>query len=268
MISIIITKISLRMNKVFLLGILLTAVFLILSLLGIFPYINSSDSYSELLKQMPQELMVAFGKQGDASKITDFLVMNFYNSLYLYILMVYVVVFSSRLSAKLLGETAMVYFLNSSISRKKFLTSQIMVFNLGLGLITICSVLSAMLGKVFFPDKEFDMPGLLKINVQIMALFILTGAICFLINALVNNAGQAVGYSTLLVVLFYITDIFRKLSTDLKWLEYFTLFSLYDPKKISEDNGYVLTSSIAMLAAAIVVYLGTVWHFNRRDLYL
>lgn len=264
----IICKTSFKMNMLFFVLVLVCIVVSEISLLAIFPSINSNGSYAELLKEMPQEMLAAIGMQGDVSNLNEYLNMNFYNSIYMYILMVFVIVMSSKLTAKLIGETSMAYFLNSSVSREKFLISQILVFNVELLVISICSVVLAMLGKVFLFDRTFKLLDLIKINLEIFALFMLIGSICFCISIFVNNGTQAVAYSASFVVLLYITDVFRKLSDNLKILDYCTLFTLYDTGKICDDNTYFIVSSLIMIVTGIVIYAYSVYYFSKRDLYL
>ena len=160
---------------------------------------------------MPQDMLTAIGMQGDLNNLNEYLNMNFYNSIYMYILMVFVVVMSARLSAKLLGDTSLAYFLNSSISRKKFMNSQIFVFNIELFLMMVCSVVSVLIGKLFLSESVFELSSFLKINIELFALFMLIGSLCFSISVFVNNESQAVAYSATFVVLLYITEFSESL---------------------------------------------------------
>ena len=104
------------MNRLFFLLVLACIAISEISLIAIYPAINKNGGYSDFLKEMPQDMLTAIGMQGNLNNLNEYLNMNFYNSIYMYILMVFVVVMSARLSAKLLGDTSLAYFLNSSIS--------------------------------------------------------------------------------------------------------------------------------------------------------
>lgn len=268
MISKIICKISFKMNRLFFLLVLACIVISEISLIAIYPAINKNGGYSDFLKEMPQDMLTAIGMQGNLNNLNEYLNMNFYNSIYMYILMVFVVVMSARLSAKLLGDTSLAYFLNSSISRKKFMNSQIFVFNIELFLMTVCSVVSVLIGKLFLSEGVFELSSLLKINIELFALFMLIGSLCFCISVFVNNGYQAVAYSATFVVLLYITDVFRKLVKSMKILDYCTLFTVYDTDKITNNTTYFVVSSVVMIVSAISIYACSIYYFNKRDLYL
>ena len=268
MISKIICKISFKMNRLFFLLVLACIVISEISLIAIYPAINKNGGYSDFLKEMPQDMLTAIGMQGDLNNLNEYLNMNFYNSIYMYILMVFVVVMSARLSAKLLGDTSLAYFLNSSISRKRFMNSQIFVFNIELFLMMVCSVVSVLIGKLFLSESVFELSSFLKINIELFALFMLIGSLCFSISVFVNNESQAVAYSATFVVLLYITDVFRKLVKSMKILDYCTLFTVYDTEKICNNTTYFVVSSVVMIVSAISIYAGSIYYFNKRDLYL
>ena len=257
MISKIICKISFKMNRLFFLLVLACIAISEISLIAIYPAINKNGGYSDFLKEMPQDMLTAIGMQGNLNNLNEYLNMNFYNSIYMYILMVFVVVMSARLSAKLLGDTSLAYFLNSSISRKKFMNSQIFVFNIELFLMT-----------VFLSEGVFELSSFLKINIELFALFMLIGSLCFCISVFVNNGSQAVAYSATFVVLLYITDVLRKLVKSMKILDYCTLFTVYDTEKITNNTTYFVVSSVVMIVSAISIYACSIYYFNKRDLYL
>lgn len=94
------------------------------------------------------------------------------------------------------------------------------------------------------------------------------GSLCILLSVICDNSSQALAASTSLVMCFYLADVFRKLSDQLDWLDYCTLFTFYDPDKICNDTHYFLVSSLAMVLVSLLIDYGSVMYFSRRDLYL
>ncbi|AEA00517.1 MULTISPECIES: hypothetical protein [Aerococcus] len=264
----VICQTALKMNRSFLTLVTLLVFIAEVSLLAVFPWVNSNAGYADMLKGLPDNMLMAFGMEGDVTNVNDYLYINFYNSIAIYIFMMVVIVLAVRLTAKLLGDTSLVYFLNASVSRKQFLMSQILVFKGVLFFLALVAFLGALVGKVFLPDQVFDFFDLAKINGELLALFMLIGSLCLLLSVISDNSNQALAYSTPLVLYFYLADVFRKLSKQLDWLDYATLFTVYDPDKICSNTHYFLMSSLVMVVASLVVDYGAVVYFSKRDLYL
>lgn len=260
---------SFKTNTLYLGIIIVCVIASIGSLVAIYPSMNSNNSYAELLSAMPQDMLSAIGMNGDVSNLNDYLNMNFYNSIYLYILIALVIGMASKLVAKPLGDTSLVYFLNSSVSRKKFLGSQIIVFNGALLIVGIFSVVSGLLSKILFVnDIAIDMNNFIKTNIELIVIFVFIGSVCFCISTFVNNGTEAITYATSLIVVEYILDMFRKISSKLNALKNFTIFTVYDTDKICGDSHYFVISCMVLLGISIVFYMLALWHFDKRDLYL
>lgn len=269
MISKKITLTSFKTSMVFIGTILLCVVLSIICLVAIYPSINSGNAYADLLNSMPKELLSGLGMSGDVSNFNDYLNMNFYNSIYLYIMITFVVCLSSKLVAKPLGDTSLVYFLNSPVSRKKFLVSQMVVFNVSLFIIFVSSVVFGIISKAIFVDsKAFNVGDFVKCNVGLIVIFLLLGAICFLISTVSNNGSQATTYAATVVIVEYILDMFAKITSKLEVLKSFTIFTVYDTEKISDSTSYVAVSCIIMVVISIILYIASAEYFKRRDLYL
>lgn len=260
---------SLKTSSLFISIIAVIVIGTIVSLVALYPSMTKDNSYAELLQVMPQEMLDAIGMTGDVTNLNDYLNMNFYNSVYLYVLMTFTIVFIAKLVAKPMGDTSLVYYLNSSISRMKFLGSQMITFILSLILIFIFSILSGFLSKYFIiSDVNFEYSNFLKMNTTIILIFFLLGSVCFLINTFVNNNSEALAYTGLLIGIEYILDVFQKISSQLENLKYFTIFSVYNTDKIYHDDTFFISSSLIMVAVGIIFFILSFIQFNRRDLYL
>lgn len=260
---------SLKTSSLFISIIAVIVIGTIVSLVALYPSMTKDNSYAELLQVMPQEMLDAIGMTGDVTNLNDYLNMNFYNSVYLYVLMTFTIVFIAKLVAKPMGDTSLVYYLNSSISRIKFLGSQMLTFIITLLIIFIFSILSGVLSKsIIVNDIDFEYSNFLKMNTTIILIFFLLGSVCFLINTFVNNNSEALAYSGLLIGMEYILDVFQKISSNLENLKYFTIFSVYNTDKIYHHDTFFISSSLIMLVAGIIFLILSFIQFNRRDLYL
>ncbi len=260
---------SIKTNGLFLCVIILCVAVSIISLTALYPSITQDSSYSDLLKVIPQEMLKALGMQGDMTNLNEYLNMNYYNSIHLYIMIVFVVIFSTKLVAKLIGDTSLVYYLNSSVSRKTFLRSQMVTFYLGLLFILLSSISCGLLSKIIFANNvNIDIYYFIKINVTIIALFSFLGSMCLFISSFAKNGSESIAYGATLVIFQYIVDMFRKMSSQLEGAKYITVFTLYNTEKINNSHSYFIVSSLILVAVSIFICAGSLVYFNKRDLYL
>ena len=82
-----IIKSSIKTNGRFLSIIIGTVICIVICIIAMFPSVQANNSYADLLNSMPQGMLDALGMNGEMSDLNDFLNVNFYNSLYLYISM-------------------------------------------------------------------------------------------------------------------------------------------------------------------------------------
>lgn len=151
----------------------------------VFPSVSKSSGISDLMKSLPPGLMKSLGIEGNMANLNDYLNINFFNSLFLYILMAYCIMTTIKLVTRPLDRTSLVYYLSSPVSKSKVLFTQFMVFFTGLLLISLVTVLSGILGaKLLLGKHTFDVKVFSLINLNIFFIFLLIGAICFFLRRL------------------------------------------------------------------------------------
>ena len=260
---------SLKQNRKFLSGIIISVVTLIVCLSALFPNISSGSSYADLLKTLPAGMLNAIGMKGNVGSFNDYLNMNFYNSIYLYILMAYVIVFTADLISKPMEDTSLAYYLNSPVSRKKFLYSQAAV--LGTGLLATC-VVSVAFGiasrQIFAGGHSFSTAEFVKCNVMLGCIFLFLGSVSVLLGAVSRKAGEAVAYGSTVIITEYFLDMLVKISNQVSWMKYFTVFTLYDIDRIKNSVAFWGLACGILIAASCAVTMISAELFRRRDLYI
>ncbi|TCN25185.1 ABC transporter permease subunit [Mesobacillus foraminis] len=246
------------------------SVFLYLYLLVMtFPMFAESQQLNDVLKGLPESVQVAFGIQGNLSNVNDYMAMNFYNSLYLYILMAYAILTAIQLVSRFVDRGSMAYLLSSPVSRVQVINTQAMVLITGLFVVNLFTYFGGYLGVLSFTDKNgFDMSIFTQMNLIVMLIFLVISAYSFLFSCLFNEEKLAMGASFGITILFYSLDLASKLSEEIDWLKYFTIFSLYQPQKISQGDYNVLSTSMILSIVAIVLFILSASLFKRRDLTL
>ena len=260
---------SLKKSTTFLSIIIICVIATIVSLIVLFPSISSGGSYADLLRSLPQGMLSAIGMNGNVGNFNDYLNMNFYNSIYLYILMTYVIVFTAKLIAKPIEDTSLVYYLNSPVSRKEFIYSQVLVFITGLIAICVTSIIVSVIFKeIFVGNTAFNISEFVKGNLAIGCIFLFLGSLSILISAMARTNSEAITYSSTIIIAEYIFDMLVKVSGSVNWMKYITVFTFYNTKKIAEDATYFYVGCGALIAASIVLIVASAEFFKKRDLYL
>lgn len=267
--NIAIYKSSLKRSRNFLLGTAVCAVGLILCFAALFPSVASGNSLADLLKTLPSGMLNAIGMKGDIRNFNDYLNMNFYNSVYLYLLMVYVILFSSSLIAKPMEDTSLAFYLNSPVSRKKYFYSQTIVFATGFVGICFLSVVSGIASaKIFAGGNPFSAAEFLKDNAMAGCIFLSLGSLCLLFSAVSKKSGDAVMYSSVVILTEYFLDMFVRVSSRVSWLKFFTVFTLFHTDRIKDATVSFGLECGILIAVSLVITAGAAEFFKRRDLYL
>lgn len=260
---------TLKKSLNFLLSLAVCVVGLVLCLSALFPSMASGNSYTDLLKTLPSGMLNAIGMKGSVSNFNDYLNMNFYNSIYLYILMVYVIVFPLNLISKPIEDTSLVYYLNSPVSRKKLFYSQAIVLASGLVAICILSAVSGIAsGDIFARGYQFSAAEFVKSNVIIGCIFLFLGSLCLLFGAVSKRANEAATYGATVIIAEYFLDMLVKISDKAGWLKYLTVFTLYNAD--SAKSGFAVFSlkcGILVVTSCLFTILAAEL-FKRRDLYI
>lgn len=237
-------------------------------LMAIFPQISQGGGYQDMLSQLPSGMLQALGMTGDASRLNSYLDMNFYNSIYLYILMALVIALSTKILPGLIDNGSLVYFLNGTLSRKAFLLMQMAICYLSVLLTGCVSLVSVAAGRpLFHIASSLDWSALIAGNALLASLFLMLCAVCLLIGSCCSRSTTSIGITTTLLVGEYVLSMVAKLAPSVKALPYTTVFSLYDNDRLTSSS-YCWTCCLVLLLATLALSLSSLHLFNRRDLYI
>lgn len=234
----------------------------------IFPTIADNPNINELINSMPEGMRKAFGIEGGLNELTDYLANEFYGLLFVLILMIYSVMTAIQLVARLIDRGSMSYMLATSVSRSQVAVTQALVLISGLLLIALSSTVGGIAGVEWFvPERHtFETAAFVQINLMGMLLFLVIGGYSFLLSCLFNDEKRALAAAAGLTVLFYAADLVGKLSSDLDWLQNVTVFTLYRPAEIAQGTVEILQTAIGLAIAAVLLFVGSVTVFQKRDL--
>ncbi|KAA0546704.1 ABC transporter permease subunit [Bacillus sp. BGMRC 2118] len=248
-------------------GIAVTSFLYLWLIIWLYPTIADSEAMDELLKSMPPEMMSAFGLSQGFGSIEAFIAGEYFGLLYIIICLVYVVLVSTALVARLNDHGSMAYLLATGMTRKKVIMTQIFVLVSGLFFISLFTYLSGVTGtRILIEDVSIDNTQFLRLNIVGFLLFFAISSYSFLVSCIVSDEKKALGISAGISLLFFMIDLAGKMSEKLDWLRSLSLFSLFEPQEIATGNQDILVISLVLVLIGILFYSLSIMIFKKRDL--
>jgi ABC-2 type transport system permease protein len=248
-------------------GFIYGAVAYIVLIIWIYPSIADMKGFNDMIAALPEGMRKLIGMENGINSLSDYIAGEFYGMLFLIILMVYVILTSTRLMARLVDQGSMAYLLATPNSRVKIAITQAAVLITGLALIIAFTTLSGIAASEWLiSGYELDVASFVKLNVLTFLIFSCIAAYCFFFSSVLNDEKKALGLSAGITLLFYMLNMAGKLSDKTEWLLNITVFKLYDPiKMINNETDAVLTGSMLGIGA-FVLFTASIIVFKKRNL--
>ncbi len=226
------------------------------------------DAVTQLYETLPRGMLDAFGFDAPATDLVSFIALYFYGFLILLFPMIYCVILANRLVSALVDRGSMAFLLATPNSRSKIVITQALYLVVS---ITVLLILNAGAGLLFseilFPG-EMDIPAFLNLNLVSIVLTLAIGAICFFFSCLFNEAKNSVALGGGLPVFFFVVKMLSNIGDNYTWLEYLTIYSLFDAHDLVSGEQSVTVLFLVFTAIALALYGSGIIIFSRRNLYL
>lgn len=238
-------------------------------LLAIYPKIAKGNSLQMFLNKLPSSMLTALGMKGNIQNLNSYLNMNFFNSLFLYILIFLVAYLSWLLIIRNINNGSLVYYLTAKVSRGKLVFVQEIVFSVELLLTMFATYFSVICFKnLYHIENYFSSRDLLRSCCELFFIFFLLGSVNIFISLLINNTKTSFSLLVLIDIAEYILSMISSLVPNIHWLKYMSIFNLFNYNKISESLSFVVNTSGIMLLVSVVVLLLGMFLFKKRNLYI
>lgn len=248
-------------------GFIYGAVAYIVLIIWIYPSIADMKGFNDMINALPEGMRKLIGMENGINSLADYIAGEFYGMLFLIILMVYVILTATRLMARLVDQGSMAYLLATPNSRIKIAATQASVMITGLGLIIVFTTISGIAASEWLiSGYELDVASFITLNVLTFLIFSVIASYCFFISSAFNDEKTALGISAGLTLLFYMLNMAGKLSEETEWLLNFTIFKLYDPIKMINNETDALLMGSLLGVAAVLLFTASIVVFNRRNL--
>lgn len=226
------------------------------------------EALTKMLELFPKELMDAMGFSQFGTTLLTFVVGYIYGFLIFLFPMVLTVVINHKLVASMVDKGSMAYLLSAPFSRVKVaLTQAISGLVLITAFFTVVTLSALAMSELMFAG-EMEIGLFIRINIYTIILYWAISSIVFFGSAIADDSKVSLGIGVGVPVLFLVIQMLAGVGKDFKWLENFTMYTLFNPEKMIEGDGFVWIGMAVLLMIALVFYSAGIWFFNRKNLYI
>jgi ABC-2 type transport system permease protein len=226
------------------------------------------DAMRQMMETMPQGITDAFGYGGTPTDLITFMALYYYGFIILMFPMIYCIILANRLVASHVDKGSMAYLLATPNTRVKIITTQAVYMALSVTLLLfINTAAGTAVSELMFPG-EMNIAAFFKLNLVAILLTLAISSICFFFSCIFNEAKFALAFGTGIPILFFIINMLHNIGDRFEWLQYLTLYSLFEPHNIVTGKQEILLISLVFTAIALLLYSLGIFIFNRRNLYL
>lgn len=225
----------------------------------------TQDSLNEMLKSLPPELLSAMGFSVIGGSLLDFIGSYFYGFLILLLPMIYSIIVSNRSIASHVDKGSMAYLLSTPNTRLKIAGTQAAFLSTTITLLIVfVTLIGIALSAALYPGS-LDISGFILLNVGALLLYYALTGIGFFASCFFNDAKNSLALGAGLPVAFLVLQMISNIGEATNFLKYFTIYTLFNPVKIIQGDGYQ-TSFIVLGIIAIVMYSAGIYVFHKKDL--
>ncbi len=229
---------------------------------------DNIDAMRQMMETMPEGIMDAFGYGGNPTDLITFMALYYYGFIILMFPMIYCIILANRLVASHVDKGSMAYLLATPNTRVKIITTQAVYMALSVTLLlTINTLAGTAISEMMFPG-EMDIPAFLKLNLVAILLTLAISSICFFFSCIFNEAKFALAFGAGIPILFFIINMLRNIGDRFEWLQYLTLYSLFEPHDIVTGEQEIILISLVFVGIALLLYSLGIFIFSRRNLFL
>jgi ABC-2 type transport system permease protein len=220
---------------------------------------------TDMLKLFPENLMKAMRFSGLITGLTSYLASWLYGLLMLGFPMVYCVILSNRLVAKMVDNSSFAFLLSTPNSRNKIIFTQ--------GLYALLSVavmfayvfgLGVLVCEAAFPG-QLDISAFFRLNLTTMLVNMAIIMIGFFSSCLFNDTRRSLGVGAGLPIAFLMMNMLGGASPDAEILTKISIYGFFDPMELVE-NGSGTWVNPAYLGIIVILFAASMLVFNKKRL--
>jgi ABC-2 type transport system permease protein len=229
---------------------------------------DNLNAWDSILELYSQEMLNAMGFQLIEASLFGFIAGYLYGFIMLMFPMIYIIILGPRMIVRYVDSGSMSFLLSTPNTRQKIAVTQAFYMSVSIiGLIVIINLVNLVFSELMFP-KQMNLYSYFLLNLNLIALLSLLGAISFLSSCLFNDSRLASGVGSGIPIGFFAINMLSNVSEDLNFLKYFTVFSLFDSNHAAIQSNRVYLNVAILLISSLVLYFIGISIFKKKDLHI
>jgi len=227
---------------------------------------ESADAMDAMFAMLPEGMIKAFGFISLGTDLTTYLAGYLYGFILIVFPIIYTIIVANNLVARHVDRGSMAYLLATPNTRVRVGTTQAvyLVGSIAALMIIVTSALVGMSEAMFAGHLEIG--KFLVLNLVTLLVLITVAGISFLASCIFSDAKLSLAFGAGIPIAFVMFKMVADLSEKVEFFKYFSLYTLLDTDKILNDSSYVLTISLILVVASVVLYSLGVSIFNKKSL--
>lgn len=181
--------------------------------------------------------------------------------------LVYIIMTANSLVASQVDRGSMAYLLSTPIKRGTVVRTQAIYLVVALiVMFAIVSLVGVTAIETFQSDvKDINISDFLILNIGLFLLMFATSGISFMFSCIFNLSKHSLALGGGIPLAFFIFHLMAQVSSDLEWLKYFTMNTLFDTSLILNDENF-LYNFLSLFVIGVILYGIGIRVFIRKDL--
>ena len=231
-------------------------------------YMYSPDDMEALMamfKLLPADIIKVMGFSSIVTDLTGYLASWLYGLLMLAFPMVYCVILSNKLVARMVDNGSFAYLLSTPNSRVKIIITQgVYALTSIVVLFTFLFGLGVLIGTAMFPNL-LDIGAFFKLNFTTMLINMVVMMISFFFSCLFNETKMSLGFGAGIPIAFLLMNMLGGVSTDAEILKKMSIYGFYDPVELVH-GGKIWEINLIYIGIIVVLFTAGVLIFKRKRL--
>lgn len=223
------------------------------------------DQFISMLDLFPENMMQAMGFKSVFTDLTGYLASWLYGLLMLAFPMVYCIILSNRLVAKMIDNGSFANLLSTPNSRRKIILTQGVFALLSVAVLFFFVVGISLVFCAVSKPGLLDAGAFIRLNLTTMLVSMVVMMISFFFSCLFNESRQATGLGSAIPIAFLLINMIGGVSEKLEFLKMFSIFGFYDPVELVYGSG-VWKINLVYIALVITLFAGSIMVFDKKRL--
>lgn len=220
---------------------------------------------TSMLDLFPEDVMKAMGFSTMITDMTSYLASWLYGLLMFGFPMVYCIILSNRLVAKMVDNSSLAYLLSTPNSRSKIILTQgVYALTSLIILFTYLCALGVLVSAAVYPG-ELDNRAFIQLNITTLLVNMTVMMICFFFSCLFNESRKAVGLGAGIPIAFLLFNMLGGVSQDAEIMRNISIYGWYDPVELVKNNG-IWHLNLIYVSIAFILFLSSVYIFKNKRL--